>query len=111
MIIKKVNWKFEVLEQKTEKPEFYEEPDEQGRKIKHVVVEKIELPDGTTIIRSKSMPIGIAELECGHKVPVFNYDLAEQLEQMVCYRCSRAESKRQGKRVLVRRNKVGIKYI
>jgi hypothetical protein len=110
MIVKKVDWQFNVLEQKSEPSEFMEETDEQGRKIRHVVVEKIELPDGTVVQRSKSMPVGVAVLECGHKVPVFSYELAEQLEQMVCTRCSREESRKQGKKVLVRRKKVKVVY-
>lgn len=87
----------------------YSTEDEKGRKYEHVILDVKKLPEGATVIRAKSKPIGIAVLECGHKVPIFSYDLAEQLDEMICYRCSREESKKQGKKVRVRRKKVDIK--
>jgi len=97
----------EVLEQKFTPSEIYDDRDDKGRKIKHIVIEKIELQDGTIITRTKSMPIGVAELECGHKTPVFNYDQLEW-DQLLCYRCSITESKKQGKKVYVKQKKVKV---
>ena len=86
MIVKRVDWQLRVIEQRSEKPEFFETTDEQGRKIKYIVVEKLIFPDGTVIERSKSMPIGTAKLECGHFTPIFNYDQAKA-KKLLCRRC------------------------
>jgi len=98
----------EVVEQKFTPSKIIETTDDQGRKIKRITITVIELEDGTKIIYSKSMPIGVAELECGHKTPVFSYDQVNW-EKLVCYRCSKIESKKQGKKVVVRRKKVKVK--
>ena len=67
--------------------------DDQGRKYEYVIVETQKLPDGTVVTRAKNKPIGTVKLECGHVVPVFNYDLAEELEQFYCFRCKEKKKK------------------
>jgi len=69
-----------------EKGEIYDDFDEEGRKYKLIVTDVKELPDGTRITRARSMPVGVAKLECGHFTPVFIYE-AEQAEKLRCYRC------------------------
>ncbi len=86
MIEKKVDWSGKVLEQKSTKSEIIETTDEFGRKVKLVTTERIILPDGTTIERAKSCPIGVAILECGHKTPVWSYE-AKNWQKLYCYRC------------------------
>jgi len=74
------------------KGEVYEELDDKGRKIKFIVTDIRTLEDGTTITRVKSLPVGIVSLECGHKTPIFNYDLAELIE-FYCFRCKVKKAK------------------
>jgi len=68
------------------KGEIYEELDDKGRKIKFIVTDIRTLEDGTTITRAKSLPVGIVSLECGHKVPIFNYDF-ESFTEFYCFNC------------------------
>jgi len=53
------------------KGEIYERLDEEERPIKFIVLDLKILEDGTIIRRSKSMPLGVVSLECGHKTPIF----------------------------------------
>jgi len=74
------------------KGEVYEELDEEGRIIKFIVTDIKTLEDGTKVTRAKSLPVGIISLECGHKVPIFNYDFAEWTE-FYCFRCKIKKAK------------------
>jgi hypothetical protein len=74
------------------KGEVYEGLDEKGRKIKFIVTAVAILEDGTTITRTKSLPVGVVSLECGHKVPIFDYDF-ESFTEFYCFNCKVKKAK------------------